>query len=168
MATLRMPISIDVLVPEDGCFIDQVKNQLSLASAAGNERCVVLPDPGGSGDHGVHGRFTVPKNYVGSEKLIIRGIIDGAPTTTTLGFGYQSKPLADDEAYDAALGTARLASESSISQADEDVYEFEIDISSDTYAVDDDVDFYFFVDDSAHTYTGNILLTGLFFEYADA
>lgn len=171
MATKRIPILGASTVPDSSgdCFPDAVVNQLSLASAPGNEMCFVMVDPNGGGDHGLYGKFSVPQDYSGSPVLVIRGILDGAPTTTAIAFGFQGKPLADDEAYDAALATQDIASASSVSQSDEDVYEETITLTNlGTLAAADDVDFFFFIDDSVHTFTGNFLLTGLFFQYADS
>lgn len=173
MATVRIPILGMNTAPDASGFVfpDRIANQLSIGAATrppGNEMCIVMQDPNGGGDAGLYGKFAVPKDYVGTPVLVIRGVLDGAPTTTTIAFGVQMRPLADDEAFDGDYGAEAIASASSVSQADEDVYEETIDISGFTFAVDDDVFFFFYVDDSVHTYTGNFLLTGLYFQYANA
>ena len=148
-------------------WVAPVNTELTLASAPGNELCVVLPASGSiSTDTGIYGKFTVPQNYDGAPVLVIRGILNGAPSSEVIAFGVQMKPLADDEAYDAAFHTQDIASASSVSQADEDVYEENITLTnSGPFAISDDVDFFFYIDDSVHTYTGTFLLTGLFFRY---
>ena len=169
MATHRLPLDILSGNLSSGVFRTLVKTQLSLASAPGNEICVVMSDPAGGGDAGVYGSFSVPKNYVGSPVLVIRGILDGAPTNA-LPFGAQMKPLANSEAYDAALGTEDTASNSTwTGYADEDVYEETITLSNVTLAVDDDVDFFFYWDDSVGSpWSGNFLLTRLALQYSDS
>ncbi len=169
MATHDLPIlgpglSLDALV-----YPQKVKNELSLASAPGEEIAIVLPAAATiAADTGIHGKFTVPQIYVGTPLIVIRGILDGAPTTLVIAFGFQKKALADDEGYDAALGAQQIASASSVSQADEDVYEETIALTAGDYAKGDDVDYFFYIDDSVHTYTGKFLLTGLFFRFDDA
>lgn len=168
MATHDLPILGHALTLDALVYVQKVKNELSLANAPGEELVIVLPAAATiSADTGIRGNFRVPQNYVGTPILVVQGLLDGAPTTLVIAFGVQMSPLADDEAYDAALGTQSIASDSTVSQVDEDVYEELITIG-DTLAVGDLVTFFFYIDDSAHTYTGLFLLTGLFFRYNDA
>ena len=169
MATHDMPILGFGTVPDNtgDVFIAPISTQLALANAPGNELCVVMPTAAvAAADTGIYGRFTVPQNYVGTEVLVIRGILDGASGGLVLAFGWQAGIRADNESYDLALGTAIVVTATD-TRADEDIYEETIDISADTYVVGDDVNFFFFIDDSEHTYTGLFLLTGLFFRYND-
>jgi hypothetical protein len=170
MATLEIPI-IDFQVTPDvtgDCWFAPVSTELTLGNADGAKICGVLPAAATiSADTGFKGGFQVPRGYVDTPVLVIRGILDGAPTTLVIAFGVQLRPLADDEAYDVAYNAQNIASASSVGQADEDVYEETISIA-DTLAAFDDVDWFFFIDDSVHTYTGKFLLTGLFFRYNDA
>lgn len=165
MATHRLPLQY---TPDGSAYIypSLVTDQLSLASAAGNELCMVMADPNGAGDKGVYGTFQVPQNYAGTPVLHIQGILDGAPSTTTIAFGVQMDPIADDETYDAALESEDTASASSVSQADEDLYEETISLSN-TFAAGDSVTFFFYIDDATHSYTGNFLLKELSFQYSD-
>ncbi len=168
MATLDYPILGPPLTLDALVYVQKVKNELSLANAPGEELVIVLPAAATiSADTGIRGSFRVPQNYVGTPVLVVQGILDGAPTTLVIAFGVQMNPLADDEAYDAALGTQSIASDSTVSQVDEDVYE-ELITLGDTFAAEDLVPFFFYIDDSVHTYTGLFLLTGLFFRYNDA
>lgn len=165
-----MPILGLGTIPDSGgdVWMAPISTELALGGAPGNELCVIMPAAATiSADAGIYGRFTIPKNYVGTEVLVIRGILDGASGGLVLAFGYQAGIRADNESYDQALGTQRIASATD-TRADEDIYEETIDISSDTYVVGDDVNFFFFIDDSVHTYTGKFLLTGLFFRYNDS
>jgi len=172
MSTHRLPILNYNVVPDGtgNVWAAPLSTELALASAPGNEMCIVMPAAATiSSDTGIYGKFTVPNTFAaGSETLVIRGILDGAPSTLVIAFGVQLKANADDESYDQALGAQAIASASSVSQADEDVYEETIDISGTTFAANDDVNFFFYIDDSVHTYTGLFLLTGLFFQYTDA
>ena len=159
---LNKSLTLDALV-----FPDKVKNQLSLANAPGEEGCIVLPAAATiAADTGIHGVFHVPQNYASGPKLVIEGLLDGAPSTLVIAFGAQMKPGADDEAYDVALGTQDIASAISVSQADEDWYEEIITLTNaGTFTIGDKVPWFFYIDDSVHTYTGQFLLTGLFFRY---
>lgn len=149
-----------------GVYIAPLSSQLSLTNSK-DTLVIVMTDPGGGGDHGIEGKFRVPENYVGSEVLVISYILDGAVGGNAVGFGYQVLALINDESADAAYGTLRTAAETP-GEADEDLVEETIDISADTYVAGDEAFFSFVIDDSAHAYTGNVLLTGLAFEYSDA
>lgn len=167
MANQDLPILGHQTELDDNVFQDKVVNQLTLASAPGEELIFVLPAAATiAADTGIRGGFVVPQNFSSTPVLIIRGILDGAPSTLVIAFGVQMKVLADDETYDAALGTQDIASASSVSQADEDIYEETITLTNaGTFVAGDNVDFFFYIDDSVHTYTGQFLLTGIFFRY---
>ena len=167
MAEADLPILTNLTL-DTNVFQDKIKNQLTLANAKGESLCTVLPAAANiSADTGIHGSFTVPQNYASGPKLVIRGILAGAPSTLVIAFGVQMKPLADDEAYDVALATEDIASASSVSQADEDVYEQIITplTNAGTFSPGDDCDYFFYIDDDVHTYTGLFLLRRLFFRY---
>ncbi len=158
---LGMPVSLDADV-----FISTPADQLSLGTRGkGNEQVIVLPAAATiSADTGFEGSFVTPQDWVdGNEKVVGIAVLDGAPTTLVLAFGIQFATIAADGAYDAALGTERLFSEDTISEVDEDVYEFIIDVSAEAFTAGQLVDYFFFIDDGTHTYTGLILLKTLNF-----
>lgn len=120
---------------------------------------------------GIGGKFTVPKNYVGTAKIIIVW-----STTATAGdvdweFGYTAvsgdaaetlDPSTDQEvpadATDTAAGTARFKQEISIA------------LTSGNLAADDEVLFNFYRDAAAagDTLAATAYLFALLFEYVDA
>lgn len=155
-----IPTSSDV-------FQATMVSQLTLANASGKELCFVLPAAATiSADAGLEGSFRVPENFASGPTLVIRGVLDGAPTTLVIAFGAQMTPGADDESYDVALGTQDIASASSVSQVDEDHYEEVITLTNaGTFVIGDEVPWFFYIDDSVHTYTGLFLLKELLFKY---
>lgn len=171
MATFNLPVLGFATNLDDGVYPSRIRDQVTLTNAdVGKELCYVLPAAATiTADTGLQGKFRVPDNYVSTPVLVIRGILNGAPSTLVLSFGVKLKAVADDETYDAAFGTENVASASSVSQANEDVYEETITIA-DTLSVGDDVDFWFYLNYAtpAHTYTGTFLLTGLYFRYNDS
>jgi len=165
MATHRIPIISQNMLPDSGVFPDRVGNQITAANQVGNQLCYVLAD--GGTDEGFFDSFSIPKNWVGTSKIIVKGILDGAMTTVVLQFGVKGITLADNEAADAAYSTEDTGSISA-DHADEDKFEVSITLTNFTgFAVDDEVHYYLYVDASGNTYTGNILLTQVEFEYAD-
>jgi len=127
-----------------------------------------MQEPAAGGDIGCSGSFRVPEDYVGTEVLLIDYMLDGAPGTTEVSFGYRVLVLTNDESIDQAYGTERVVAETP-GEGDEDLVQETIDISADTYVANEVAFFNFFLNDSeADPYLGNVLLTGLYFRYNDA
>ncbi|MGE3175932.1 MAG: hypothetical protein AB7O32_00565 [Vicinamibacterales bacterium] len=171
MATHRLPIEISRA--DAGVPVDRVANQISAAAApsVGELLCHVLAD--GGADEGVYGLFSVPKNYVGTPKLVVKGILDGSPgASDTLGFSVRKRAVANNEAADGAFDAEQTASatigSSGLAYADEDLLEMSVSLTAGDYAVDDQVFLYVAIDASGTSFAGNVLLTALEFEYADA
>lgn len=174
MATFRKSIIGPNLLPESGVYPDRVGNQITEATApsVGSQLCMVMAD--GGSDEGFYCDFEVPKNYVGTGKIVVKGILDGAPgAADVLGFGFRGRPVADNESADGTYNSEDIASgtigSNDLNYSDEDKLEMVITLSNlGTLAVDDTVYYYFYIDSSATTYSGNFLLTKLEFEYSDA
>lgn len=171
MATLRKTCRITGL--DSAVFPDRITNQLSLTNTTiGNQIAYVIVDAGS--DVGVHARVEIPKNYVGSPVLVVKGILDGAPgASDTLGFGCTGIARADNETVDVAYGSEDAASATigsgGTSHSDEDFYEETITLTNlGAPAVDDTLFLYVYLDTSGTTYAGNFLLTSIELQYADA
>lgn len=170
MATIRIPV--DIVNQDAGVGSDTVANQITEATApsVGTQPCWVLAD--GGSDEGVYVRWEVPQNYSGTPVLVIKGILDGAPSAGhTLGFGVRPRAVADNEAADGTFDAEQTASatigSSGSNHSDEDLYEETITLTG-TYAAGDQVYAYVYIDASATDYTGNFLLTDILFQYADS
>lgn len=173
MATHRISILDANTLPESTVFPDLIANHITEAAtpSVGFMACFVLND--GGVDEGIFGGFSIPKNYVGSPVIVVKGILDGAPgASETLGFGFRKRAVANNEAADATFDAEQVASEtigsSGTNHVDEDNYVETIALTAGDYSIDDDVYFYCFLDSSGTSYTGNFLLTDVQFEYADA
>lgn len=165
MATHRIPIITQNMLPESGVFPDRVGNQITATNQVGNQLCLVMAD--GGSDEGFYDSFKVPKNYVGTGKIVATGILDGAMSSVTFQIGVRGLTVADNEASDTAYSTEDTGN-TTTDHADKDKIEVSITLSNlSGLAVDDEVHYYFFID-ATGTYTGNFLLTQLEFEYADA
>ena len=165
MATHELPIIGHTVMPQSGVYWDKVGNQVTATNEFGNQLSIVMAD--GGTDEGFYGSFTVPQNYVGTPKVVVKGILDGAMSSVTLQFGIQGITKADNEAVDAAY-SAEDTGNNSDDHADEDLVVVTITLSNFTgFAVGDTVFYYFFID-ATGTYAGNFLLTDLLFQYADA
>ena len=172
MATIRLPILGVQTIPDssENVYIAPINSILTIGAATrppGAELAIVMPDPGAA-DEGFYGKFSVPKDYVGSPVLVIRGILSGTVGATTLQFGFQKRALADNEAFDGDYDAEVTAGATTSGWADEDVYEETISLTAGDFAVDDDVFFYLYRDGGTDDWTGTFLCTGVFFEYSDA
>jgi hypothetical protein len=172
MATKRLDISPGMDVRLDtGVFLDVISNQITPATSpsVGQMVAVVLAD--NSTDEGWHDRFEIPQEYVNTPKVIVKGILDGAPgASDSIAFGFRYRAVATNEAADGTLGAedkVTLAIGSG-SYSDEDHFEASVTLTS-GFAAGDDVYFYFYLDVTTGTsYSGNVLITGLDFEFVDA
>lgn len=172
MATHRIPV-LNNVKPEAAVPLSLVGSQITAATApsVANQFCYVMADAGA--DEGLNFDFHIPKNYVGTPALVARGILDGAPgASDTLGLGLRKRAVANNESadgtFDAEQVTAPTIGSGGSNHADEDEIEVSISLTGGDYAVDDHVYGYFFIDASGTSYAGNFLLTGLYFQYADA
>lgn len=172
MSTHRKPIR--VTGPDSTCYPTMIADQITEAAApsVGNIPAWLMVDAGS--DNGVYVCFAVPKNYVGTPKLVVRGVLDGAVgATDTLGFGFRKRAVADNEAADGSFDAEQTVSSTigatgGSSHADEDLIELSITLTAGDFAVDDEVFGYLYIDASGTTYAGNFLLTSVLFEYTDA
>lgn len=171
MSTFRKPIQI--VAVDTTVFPDLVSNQITAAAtpSIGDLVAYVMNDAGS--DEGVRGRFSIPKNFVGTPKLVVKGILDGAVgATDTLGFGVRKRAVANNEAADGSFDaeqtvSATIGATGGSSHSDEDLIELSITLTAGDYAVDDEVFVYVYIDASGTTYAGNFLLLAVEFEYTD-
>jgi hypothetical protein len=165
VGTFRLPILGPNTLPGATVFPDRVGNQITAATApsVGSQLCFVMNDAGA--DEGLYGDFLVPKNYVGSPKIVAKGILDGAPgASDTVGSGFRKRAVANNESADGTFDAEQTVSSTVGSggsgHSDEDQLELSITLTAGGYSVDDVVHFYFYIDTSGMTYAGNFLLTG--------
>lgn len=172
MATHRVRVRINR--PDANVFEDLIANQITeqTSPSIGDLLAYFLAD--GGADEGVFVDFNVPQNYVGTPKIVVKGILDGAPSNGhDLGFGFRGLAVADNETADATFAAEDTVQNTDIggtgsAYSDEDLYVTAIDITQFTPAAGEHVQGYFYIDASGTTYTGNFALISLEFQYADA
>lgn len=172
MALHRKSIINHTMLPDAGVFQDRIGNQITAATApsVGGLLAYVVAD--GGADEGWQGSFSIPKNYVGTPKIVVKGILDGAPgASDTLGFGFRKRAVANNESADGTFDAEQVISATigsgGSAHADEDMFELLITLTAGDYAIDDEVFYYFYVDASGTSYVGNVLITRVEFEYTD-
>lgn len=104
MATHRIPILGFGTKPDvtGECFFPPIDTQVTLATGLMKNIVCTFKDP--SADAGFYSSFKVHKNYVGSPKIVITGIIDGTVSTTSVDFEFSYVSLADNESVEAGWG----------------------------------------------------------------
>lgn len=172
MATHRIPVLGDVNM-DSGVFLATVGSQITAAASpsVGSQLCYVLND--GGANEGIYFDFPIPKNYVGSPVLVARGILDGAPgAADVLSLGFRKRAVANNESADGTFDVEQIGSRtigsSGDNYTDEDEIEITINLTAGDYSVDDSVYGYLYINASATTYAGNLLLKNVLLQYADA
>lgn len=166
MATHRMPLPLGQPDASGSVYPSLLSIELSLTNSK-KIPCMVMLAPTGS-DIFCELAFKIPKNYVGTPKLVITGVIDGTPANV-FGITTQQVSVDDSETADVAYETEDTASNSTwTGYADEDMYEISVPLTpASAYVPDDTVLLKYGRDDSVDTQTIAFLVTGLEFEYAD-
>lgn len=169
----RIPIRGMNHRPEEDVYFTPVETQITAATAPsiGKQFAELMAD--GGSDVGFYDDFKVPPNYSSGGKIVITGVLDGAPgAADTLGFGIRGRAVADNESADGTYGTEDAASvtigSNDLGYSDEDLVIIEITLSNLTFAASEAVFYYFFIDTSGTTFTGNFLLTKLELDYTAA
>jgi hypothetical protein len=171
MATLRK--AVQIINPDSNVSPTVIANEITSTNPIDNFIGYLMNDGIGS-DNGVYCQFNVPKNYVGTPKIVVKGLLDGGPgASDVLGFGVTGLPVANNESEDQAFGSEDLASATigsgGLGYSDEDMLAMSITLSNiGTLVVDDLVFIYVFLDVSVTDYAGNFILQSIEFEYADA
>lgn len=172
MATFRK--SVQIVATDAIVFPDLVANQITAGTAPSVGNLIAyVHDCDNAADNGVYCHVNIPKNYVGTPKIIVKGILDGAPgATNTLGFALRKRAVANDESadgtFDAEEGaTAAIIGSSGLNYSDEDLLDMALALTAGDFAVDDLVYFFVYTNVSANSYAGNFLLQSVEFEWTD-
>jgi hypothetical protein len=166
MATHQMSILNSSLMFDIGVYTSKMSSEMSLTNAKG-QTVIVFPYPSGA-DLGIEGVFTIPQNYVGTPKFVIRYIVDGT-SANDLAFGATQICVAAAATTDVAYEAEDLVTADQTGLADEEYGETSITITpTATYAAGKPVFWHLYRDDSVDSTTFNVLVFDVLFQYADA
>lgn len=131
---------------------------------------LALADPGASEAHGMYGSFSVPKNYVGTAKIIIVWTSTATTGNAKFDFDYRAVGGNDTESLDQATFQESVTVTDAAPSATDERMEAEVALTSANLAVDDVVEFYFTREDGSSTDTlaASVTVHDVLFEYADA
>jgi hypothetical protein len=118
----------------------------------------------------LHGRFHVPKNYVGTASVIIVWTSTVITNNVVWDFDYRAIGGDDAESLDQATHQESVTVTDTAPGAGMRRMEVSISLTAGNFAVDDTVEFFVSRDaaDAADTLVGAVILIDAFFQYADA
>lgn len=118
-----------------------------------------------------HGKFTVPKNFVGSAKVIVVWTCIPTSGNVVFDFDYRGVGGNDTESLDQATAIESVTVTDAAPSAIHERMEAEMTLTSSNLAVDDEVQFHFSRDGAVggptDTIAGAVHVFQLIFEYAD-
>lgn len=119
---------------------------------------------------GLRGRFTVPKNYVGSAALVVAWTATITSGNVVWDFDYRAVGGDDTESLDQSGNQESVSVTDAAPTAAHRRLEVTINLTAGNFAADDTVEFEFFRDgaDANDTMAGSGILVDLYFQYADA
>lgn len=119
---------------------------------------------------GLGGRFTVPKNYVGSANLVVVWTTTATSGDVEWDFDYRAVGGDDAESLDQAGTQESVNLNDTAPNNAWERMECPIALTAGNFAIDDEVEFCLFRDgtDGGDTIAAAVLLVALLFEYADA
>jgi len=170
MATLRLPILGWATKPDASGDVFFEPATIKATNDFFQGMVAVFNDSGA--DDELFGRFTVPKGYVGSAKLVIHWTTTATSGDVEFGFAYRAVGGNDTESLDQATAQESLLSgnnDTAPSAANERM-EFLVTLTAGNFAEDDTVQFIFSREglDAGDTLAAAVRIYGLSFEYADA
>jgi hypothetical protein len=117
----------------------------------------------------LYGSFAVPKNYVGTPKIIVVWTTTATSGNAIFDFDYRAISGNDTESLDQAGTQEALTVTDAAPSAAHERMECEMAMTAGNLAVDDTVEYLFARDGaSSDTIAATVMVFGLFFEYADA
>lgn len=169
MTTFRIPILGANTVPDSSglCWFEPA----SVRATNDVARHLVAVFDGGSTNNGIYGAFTVPKNYVGTAKLIIHWTSVATTGNCRWQFNYRGIGGDDAESLDQASWQESVEANDAAPTATDRRLEASLTLTSTNLAVDDTVEFYLVREASDtvnDTLADEVTVHSILFEYADA
>jgi hypothetical protein len=173
MATKRIPIlGLGTVGDSTGeCFL-QVYNALATNDVW--RRLVLMFGSSNAAQptvrHGVYGGFAVPKDYVGTPKLVLVWTATLTSGNVVWDFDYRTVGGDDTTSLDQSGTEEAVTVTDAAPGAANRRLEVSVNLTAANFAADEEVSFYLARDgaDGSDTMAGTAMLFGAYFEYADA
>lgn len=168
MATHRMPILGFGTVPDTSGNVFFEPYDVKATNDVWDRLVCIFNDT--STRLGLHGGFTVPKNYVGTAKIIVVWTSTATSGDVEWDFDYRAVGGNDAESLDQTGTQETVNNNDTAPTAAHRRLECELVLTSGNFAVDDEVEFTLFRDgtDGGDTMTAAAIVFAVLFEYADA
>lgn len=169
MATYRLPILNSATKPDNNG--NTYPDPLAVNFSPTNKRYDVMLTAftSQSARQGIAGKFAVPKNYVGTAKIVVVWSTTATSGDVVWDFDYTAVGGDTTETLDPSTDQESVTGTDSAAATARRKQDLSINLTSANLAVDDQVLFNFFRDgaDAADTLAATAYLFDLFFEYAD-
>ena len=167
MSTHRIPILGPGMVPDSSGNVFFEPYDVKASNDVWDRLVLIFNDD--ASRMGLHGGFTVPKNYVGTPKIIVVWTSTATSGDVEWDFDYRAVGGDDSESLDQAGTQESVNQEDTAPSAAHNRMEVALTLSA-NFAVDDEVEFTLFRDgtDGGDGMAAAAIVFGAFFEYADA
>lgn len=168
MATHRIPILGPGTVPDSSGDVFFEPYSVKATNDVWGRLVTIFNDSGTR--IGLQGGFTVPKNYVGSAKIIVVWTGTATSGDIELDFDYRAVGGDDAESLDQSGTQQTVNQEDTAPSAAHERMEAALTLTAGNFAVDDEVEFELFRDgtDGGDTMAAAAIVFAVLFEYADA
>lgn len=167
MATIRIPILEFGAIPDvqGNIFVDTYDNYSTNDLYDG----LVIAIADSAVKNVLHGRFNVPKNYVGTASIVIVWTAIVTVGNVVFDFDYTAVGGNDTESFDPAAHQESVTVTDAAPAAVNRRLEASVNLTSANLAADDTVQFQLSRDgtDAADTMAGTALILGAYFQYSD-
>lgn len=166
-ATHRIPIFGFGTVPDTGGDVFFEPYPIKATNDVWDRLVLIFNDT--ATRDGVHGGFTIPKNYVGSANLIVVWTSTATSGDVEWDFDYRAVGGNDTESLDQAGTQQSVNANDTAPSAAHERMEISISLTDGNFAVDDEVEFTFFRDgtDGGDGLAAAGIVFAVFFEYSD-
>lgn len=166
MATIRLPILDATSLPDDSGFTYFETFAVKATNDFWKHLVLIFTDS--STKISIYGTFIVPKNYVGSPKIIVYWT--STATSGDVEFDWDHRAVAIGEGLDQATAQASVNQNDTAPGTALDLLEAELTLTAANFAADDIVEWKLSRDgtDGGDTMAASAIIFAVGFEYADA
>ena len=168
MATHRVPILGHGTTPDTSGDVFQEPYSIKAINGLWQRLVTIFNDT--AARIGLRGGFAVPKNYVGTPKIIIVWTATATSGDVEWDFDYRAVGGDDSESLDQATAQESVNQNDTAPSAIHERMEVSLSLTAGNFAVDDEVEFELFRDgtDAGDTMAAAAIVFGVYFEYTDA
>ena len=167
MATHRVPVLGPATIPDTSGSVFAAPYTVYATNDAWRGSVFVFADT--ATRIGLHGRFSVPRNYVGTPSIVIEWTSTATSGNVVWDVDYRAIGGDNAESFDQATAQQSVTVTDAAPTAAHNRLEVSVAITAANLAIDDTVEFILYRDgaDAADTMAAAALLFGVYLQYAD-